>query len=56
MKEMYSKAGVPDERLAVVPNSIRTDLYEFNEQCKFPDRSLYLAKIDFRKHGTQNPR
>ncbi len=49
MKDMYSRAGVSEDRLWVIPNSIRTDLYRFDKDCKYPDRSLYLAKIDFRK-------
>tara|TARA_A100001011_G_C14267763_1_gene825515 strand:- start:777 stop:1775 length:999 start_codon:yes stop_codon:yes gene_type:complete len=49
MRGMYAKAGVPAERLHVIPNSIRTEKYRFETECKFPDRSLYLAKIDFRK-------
>jgi len=49
IKDMYKKAGVPDERLFVVPNGVRTDLFSFKSTCKFPDRSLCLGKIDFRK-------
>jgi len=49
IKEMYLKAGVDEDRLWVIPNSIRTELYNFSPECKYPNRTLYLAKIDFRK-------
>lgn len=49
IKEMYLKAGVNSDRLWVIPNSIRTELYNFEKECKYPNRTLYLAKIDFRK-------
>jgi len=51
--EVYKKAGVPEERVFVVPNGVRTDLFKFEENCKYPDRSLYLAKIDPRKRQSK---
>jgi len=56
IKEVYSKGGIPEERLSVVPNGVRDDLFRFSEECKFPDCTIYLAKIDFRKrqHLFQN--
>jgi hypothetical protein len=50
---VYSRAGVPNERLSVIPNGVRTDLFRFNESCKHPDESIYLAKIDPRKRQAQ---
>jgi len=47
--DVYRKAGVKEERLFVVPNGVRTDLFDFSLTCEFPDRSMYLAKIDQRK-------
>lgn len=49
IRDVYSKAGIPDERLYVVPNGVRTDLFKFEAECKYPDRTLYLAKVDPRK-------
>lgn len=49
IRDVYSKAGIPDERLFVVPNGVRTDLFKFEKECKYPDRTLYLAKVDPRK-------
>ena len=45
-----------DERVKVVYNGVRDDLFKFSKNCKFPNRTLYLAKIDYRKrqHIFQN--
>ena len=51
--DVYSHAGVPSERLIVIPNGVRTDLFRFDESCKYPDESIYLAKIDPRKRQSQ---
>lgn len=47
--EMYRKAGVPEDRLYLTPNGARSDLFEFTKESKFPDRSIFLAKITDRK-------
>jgi hypothetical protein len=54
--EVYRKANIPDSRLHVVPNGVRNDLFNFEEFCEYSDRSMYLAKVDFRKrqHLFQN--
>lgn len=49
IKQIYIKGGVKEDRLFVTPNGVRCDLFEFKESPEFPDRSIYLAKIDFRK-------
>ncbi len=41
--------GIPEEKIFVTPNGAREDLFEFNEKCSKPNRSVYLAKIDYRK-------
>jgi glycosyltransferase involved in cell wall biosynthesis len=46
---MYRKAGVPEDRLYITPNGARSDLFEFTKESKFPDRSIFLAKITDRK-------
>lgn len=51
--EVYSKAGIPDNRLCVVPNGVRTDLFKFIDSCRYPDRTLYLAKVDPRKRQSK---
>lgn len=47
--EMYRKAGVSEDRLYLTPNGARSDLFEFRQASKFPDRSIFLAKITDRK-------
>lgn len=47
--EVYRDACVDDSKLHVVHNGVRTDLFNFREECKRPNDSLYLAKVDERK-------
>ena len=49
IKEIYKKSGIPEDRLYVVPNGVRTDLFRYEPTCLRPNDSIYLAKIDFRK-------
>jgi glycosyltransferase involved in cell wall biosynthesis len=49
IQDVYRKAGVKEHRLHITPNGVKTAAYSFNQEPKFPDRSIYLAKIDFRK-------
>lgn len=53
IRDVYSKAGISDERLYVVPNGVRTDLFKFDKECKYSDRTLYLAKVDPRKRQSK---
>ena len=32
-----------------MPNGVREDLFRFSDECEYPDRSIYLAKIEPRK-------
>ena len=47
---------VPKENTYVTPNGVNTNNFEFESEAKYPDRSIYLAKIDYRKrqHLFQN--
>lgn len=47
--EKYLKYGFDPNRIKVVPNGVREDLFRFSESCEFPDKSIYLAKIEPRK-------
>jgi hypothetical protein len=38
-----------DSRVHVVHNGVRDDLFRFSKECKFSNKSIYLAKIDYRK-------
>jgi hypothetical protein len=42
-------ADIPNERLYLNPNGVMMDNFRFTEDPKFPERSIYLAKIDHRK-------
>ena len=46
---IYRAAGVPDDRIHVIKNGVRTDLFRYTDNPAYPDRSMYLAKIDYRK-------
>ena len=42
-------AGVDKSKISVVHNGTSGDNFKFSETCEYPDMSLYLAKVDFRK-------
>jgi len=42
-------ADIPNERLYLNPNGVVVDNFRFSKDPKFPERSIYLAKIDHRK-------
>jgi len=41
--------GIPPEKLFVTPNGVNTEAFSHTDSPKYPDRSIYLAKIDYRK-------
>lgn len=41
--------NIPEEKLFVTPNGVNTSVFNFTDTPKYPDRSIYLAKIDYRK-------
>jgi glycosyltransferase involved in cell wall biosynthesis len=41
--------NIPEEKLYVTPNGVNTDAFEFTENPTHGDKSIYLAKIDYRK-------
>ena len=43
------RLGIPEERLFVTPNGVNVEQFEFSEEPAHADRSIYLAKIDYRK-------
>jgi glycosyltransferase involved in cell wall biosynthesis len=49
IRQVYIKLGVDPKRLYVTPNGARDDLFNYNEIPEYSDRSIYLAKIDYRK-------
>ena len=50
IKKAYSiLGGITDDRLFVVPNGVDLTKFRHTDNPEFPDRSIYLAKIDYRK-------
>jgi len=47
--EKYLKYGFDPNRIKVVPNGVRDDLFRFSSVCELQDSSIYLAKIEPRK-------
>jgi len=45
----YKEKGFDENRLRIVPNGVRDDLFIYDENCKYPDKSIYLAKVEPRK-------
>lgn len=41
--------NIPEDRLYVTPNGVNIDAFEYTDNPEFGDRSIYLAKIDYRK-------
>lgn len=48
IENVYKRYGLVGNS-KVFHNGARDDLFTYNKLAKYPDRSLYLAKIDFRK-------
>jgi glycosyltransferase involved in cell wall biosynthesis len=49
IKDVYKKYGIPENRLIVQPNGADSYKFKYNNEIKFPDKSIYLAKITDRK-------
>ena len=49
-------SNFPEEQLFVTPNGVNMDAFNFKEEPAHPHRSMYLAKVDYRKrqHLFQN--
>jgi len=41
--------GFQEAQCFVTPNGARSDLFRYDKECQWPDRTVYLAKIDYRK-------
>lgn len=49
IKTIYKKFGISDDRLKVICNGARNDLFSYKEFPKHNNRSIFLAKITDRK-------
>jgi glycosyltransferase involved in cell wall biosynthesis len=47
--QKYIQYGFSPSRIYTIPNGVRDDLFKFETECEFKDRSIFLAKIDPRK-------
>jgi glycosyltransferase involved in cell wall biosynthesis len=41
--------NIPEDNLFVTPNGVNCSAFRYAKSPKYPDRSIYLAKIDYRK-------
>lgn len=46
---IYKTYGCAENRLFIQPNGANDEIFRFDENVKFSNRSIYLAKIDWRK-------
>ena len=49
IKNTYLSLGVNKDRLYITPNGARQDLFKYTKEASLKDKSIYLAKIDYRK-------
>jgi len=50
IKNIYKiLVGIPEEKLFITPNGVNTETFSYTDSPEFGDRSIYLAKIDYRK-------
>lgn len=53
IKNIYkNQMRIPESNLYVVPNGVSNQKFRFSDEPKCPDRSIYLAKVDYRKRQT----
>jgi len=49
IKEVFKQFQTSENKMVVTPNGANEELFKFVETPQYPDRSIYLAKIDYRK-------
>jgi len=49
IRDLYVRKGFDPSRIDIITNAVRDDLFRFDESCKLPERSVYLAKVEPRK-------
>ena len=49
IKKVYIKHGFPENKIIVVCNGSREDLFRFTDSPKKSNHSIYIAKVEFRK-------
>ena len=49
IKKVYVQANIPEDKVSVIHNGAREDLFLYKEVPMYPDRSIYIGKIEMRK-------
>jgi glycosyltransferase involved in cell wall biosynthesis len=49
IKKIYINYGFPEDKINVMRNGSREDLFRYAIEPKYPDKSIYIAKIEMRK-------
>jgi len=49
IKDIYVKYGFPAHKITILHNGAREDLFKYFKEPKFPEKSIYLAKVEERK-------
>jgi len=49
IKQLYIKWGFPEDRINIIYNGAREDLFKYNINPTKSNKSIYLGKIEFRK-------
>ena len=49
IKETFIRFGKDSNKIIINYNGARSDLFKYEEECKYPDKSLCLGKIEYRK-------
>lgn len=49
IRNVYIKAGISPNKLHVIHNGANPESFKFCEEVRYPTRSIYVGKIEFRK-------
>jgi len=49
IKNVYVKAGIPENKITVVHNGAREDCFVYKEIPLYPEKTIYIGKIELRK-------
>ena len=49
IKQIYISQGTPESKLIITPNGANSSVFHYIDHPNHLDRSLYLAKVDYRK-------
>jgi hypothetical protein len=49
IKNVFLDNGFPENKLFVTPNGVNNNIFRYSDNPSYPNRSIYLGKIDYRK-------